>query len=152
MYCVFLLETVRTALYGADLYYKFVSGYGDISQLASSHISSIEGPILGSVVSLWVQLFFVYRIWMLGKKESLWLCILICLVTFPLVWFLDVSHNHRSSLLSTRQGHSWVVSMSVSSILQDMQHAHTQQARVHGQVAHGRTLKVLAMVRLPWTT
>ena len=120
---------MRTGLYGADLYYKFVSGYGNISQLASSHISSIEGPILGSVVSLWVQLFFVYRIWMLGKKESWWLCVLICLVTIPLVWFLGISHNHRSSLLLTRQGRSWVVSMSASSILRDMKHgSHTAGA------------------------
>lgn len=112
---MFLLETVRTALYGADLYYKFVSGYGDISQLASSHISSIEGPILGSVVSLWVQLFFVYRIWMLGKKESWWLCILICLLSV-----VDTAGAFMGGVY----------------------------ARVHGQVAHGRTLKVFALIWL----
>jgi len=115
VYGVFLLETVRTALYGADLYYRFVSGYGDIRQLASSRISSIEGPILGSVVSLWVQFFFVYRIWMLGKKDSWWLCILICLFSV-----VDTAAAFVGGVY----------------------------AHVHGQVAHGRTLKVLAMTWL----
>ena len=129
MYGVLLLETVRTALDSADLYWQFVSGYGDIKRLTSARISSISGPILGSVISLWVQLFFVYRIWILGKKESWWLCIPICLVTLPLVWFLGLFHNSPSSLLLTRQRRSWVVPMSAPSFLQDMKHgSHTAGA------------------------
>jgi len=115
VYGVFLLETLRTALSGADLYSWFVSGYGDINHLASPRNSSIEGPILGSVVSLSVQLFFVYRIWVLGKKGSWWLCILICL--FSVV-------DTTAALMAGVYG------------------------RVHGRIAHGRTLRVLAITWL----
>jgi hypothetical protein len=87
VYSVFLLETLQTALSGADLYYWFVSGYGNIDHLTSPYASSFDVPIMGSVVSLSVQFFFVYRIWVLagGKKGSWWLCILICLVILSVV-------------------------------------------------------------------
>jgi hypothetical protein len=89
VYGLFLLETLQTALNGADLYYWFASGFGDMNHLASPFASAFDGPIMGAVVSLCVQFFFVYRIWVLGKKETWWLCILICLVTSPLVWIWD---------------------------------------------------------------
>jgi len=76
---VFLLETLQTALNGADLYYWFASGFGDMNHLASPFASFLDAPIMGAVVSLCVQFFFVYRIWVLGKRETWWLCILICL-------------------------------------------------------------------------
>jgi hypothetical protein len=80
VYGIFLLETLQTALTGADLYYWFVSGFGNINHLATPFASCFDVPIMGSVVSLSVQFFFVYRIWVLSKKKSWWLCILICLV------------------------------------------------------------------------
>jgi hypothetical protein len=94
VYSVFLLETLQTALSGADLYYWFVSGYGNVDHLTSPYASSFDVPIMGSVVSLSVQFFFVYRIWVLasGKKGSWLLCILICLVILSLVWVLGLSN------------------------------------------------------------
>ena len=83
VYSVFLLETLQTALSGADLYYWFASGFGDMNHLTLPYASSFDAPILGSVVSLCVQFFFAYRIWVLSKKESWWLCVLICLVMLP---------------------------------------------------------------------
>jgi len=111
VYGVFLLETLQTALNGADLYYWFASGFGDMNHLASPFASAFDAPIMGAVVSLCVQFFFVYRIWVLGKRETWWLCILICVVTLPLVWILGLSHNHRSAHLSTPQQRSWGVPM-----------------------------------------
>ena len=81
VYSVFFLETLQTALSGADLYYWFVSGFGNMNHLASPYASAFDVPIIGSVVSLSVQYFFVYRIWVLGKRETWWLCFIICLVT-----------------------------------------------------------------------
>jgi uncharacterized membrane protein len=71
---------LQTSLSGADLYYWFVSGYGDIKHLTSPYASSFNIPIIGAVLSLAVQFFLVYRIWVLGKKKSWWLCLIICLV------------------------------------------------------------------------
>ncbi|KAH9001846.1 hypothetical protein EDB86DRAFT_3074616 [Lactarius hatsudake] len=79
-YGIFLLETVQSGLALADLYYWFASGFGDIRHLASPHLSVWDGPLLGGVVSLTVQFFFVYRIWVLSSRESWWLCLLISLI------------------------------------------------------------------------
>ncbi|KAH9032046.1 hypothetical protein EDB85DRAFT_1289153 [Lactarius pseudohatsudake] len=43
-YFVFVLETVQTALTGADMYYWFVDGFGDVERLAHSHFSSVGLP------------------------------------------------------------------------------------------------------------
>ncbi|KAH9970083.1 hypothetical protein BGW80DRAFT_614949 [Lactifluus volemus] len=86
VYAIFLLETLQTSLSGADLYYWFASGYGDLKHLATPYASSFDIPIIGAVVSLAVQFFFVYRIWVLGKKKCLWLCLIICLLHSPVAF------------------------------------------------------------------
>lgn len=80
VYSVFFLETVQTILSGVDLYYWFASGFGNIDHLTSPFVSSFDAPIMGSVVSLCVQFFFVYRIRVLSEKRSCWLYVTICLV------------------------------------------------------------------------
>jgi hypothetical protein len=84
---VFLLETLQTALTGADIYYWFISGYGDMKHLTSPFASAFDVPIIESVVSLSVEVFFAYRIWVLSSassRRSGWFCLLICLVRgFP---------------------------------------------------------------------
>ena len=82
VYTIFFLETLQTALCGADLYYWYAAGFGDMEHLASPYASAFDAPIMGSAVSLCVQFFFVYRIWVLSKKRGWWLlvCVIICLV------------------------------------------------------------------------
>ncbi|KAH8995386.1 hypothetical protein EDB92DRAFT_1943366 [Lactarius akahatsu] len=81
VYSVFLIETLQTALTGADLYYWLVSGFGNLERLTSPHLSGFDVPIIGSIVSLAVQFFFVYRIWVLSGRSSWFLivCVIICL-------------------------------------------------------------------------
>lgn len=84
VYIVFFLETVQTALSGADLYYWFAVGFGKPDHLFSPFLSFLDVPIMGSFVTLIVQFFFVYRIWVLSEKRWWWLCAVICLVNlFP---------------------------------------------------------------------
>jgi hypothetical protein len=83
VYIVFFLETVQTVLSGVDLYYWFAAGFGNVEQLTTPYASPFDVPIMGSLVSLSVQFFFVYRIWVLGEQRSWWLCVIICLVTTP---------------------------------------------------------------------
>jgi hypothetical protein len=73
---------------GADLYYWFASGFGSLEHLYSPHLSPFDVPIIGSVVSLSVQFFFAYRVWILSAKKSWQLCVIICLVSW----------SHHSSL------------------------------------------------------
>ena len=81
VYGVFFLETLQTALSGSDLYYWFVSGYGNIRHLTDPHLTPFDTVILESLVSFSVQLFFAYRIWVLSRKRSWWYCLIICLVS-----------------------------------------------------------------------
>ncbi|KAI9452096.1 hypothetical protein F5148DRAFT_521619 [Russula earlei] len=80
VYIVLFLETIQTVLNGADLYYWFISGYGDLTHLSSPFASSFDVPIIESVVSLTVEFFFAYGIWVLSSQRSGWFCSLICLV------------------------------------------------------------------------
>jgi len=80
VYTVFLLETVQTALTGADLYYWFASGYGDMNHLTSPFASTFDIPLIESLVSAMVQFFYAYRVWALSNKQSRWFCLIICLV------------------------------------------------------------------------
>ncbi|KAH9064357.1 hypothetical protein EDB87DRAFT_1540349, partial [Lactarius vividus] len=69
VYSVFLVEIMQTALTGTDLYHWF-SGFGNVEHL-SHHLFEFNVPIIDSVISLTVQLFFVYRIWI--RTSSLFL-------------------------------------------------------------------------------
>ncbi|KAI0258730.1 hypothetical protein BC834DRAFT_693386 [Gloeopeniophorella convolvens] len=81
-YTVFLLETLQTCLSGADLYYWFVSGFSDMGHLANPYASAYDIAITGAVISVIVQFFFSYRIWILsGRKAARWLCATICLLS-----------------------------------------------------------------------
>ncbi|KAI9467405.1 hypothetical protein BJY52DRAFT_67195 [Lactarius psammicola] len=74
-YFVFVLETVQTALTGADVYYWFVAGYGNVERLGHSHFSPIDTPIMTGAISLVVQGYYCYRIWILmNKRPSSWIC------------------------------------------------------------------------------
>jgi hypothetical protein len=48
VYIVFFLETVQTALSGADLYYWFAIGFGNPYHLFSPFLSFLDVPIMGS--------------------------------------------------------------------------------------------------------
>ncbi|KAI9435799.1 hypothetical protein H4582DRAFT_2079434 [Lactarius indigo] len=79
VYSLFVVETLQTALTGADLYYWFVSGFGNMDHLSSPYLSAIDVPIIGSIVALSVQIFFMYRIWILSERSSWFLCLIIAL-------------------------------------------------------------------------
>jgi hypothetical protein len=81
VYVVFLIETVQTGLCSADLYYRFASGFGNMNRLANPYVAAFEVPVIGAVVSLVVQYFFAYRVWLLSNKQSWWICLAICLVS-----------------------------------------------------------------------
>src|SRR6202012_3721131 len=79
---VFLVETGQTALNGADIYYWFVTGYGDVERLLDSHFGPVDIPIVYTIVSSIVQGYFCYRIWVLNNRSS-WLCGIIIVVCIP---------------------------------------------------------------------
>lgn len=79
-YFVFLFETAQTALTGADVYYWFMVGFGDLDRLRNSNFSAIDSPTIDAFISLIVQGFFCYRIWTLNKRMW-WLCLIIAVLS-----------------------------------------------------------------------
>ncbi|KAH9070727.1 hypothetical protein EDB83DRAFT_2579844 [Lactarius deliciosus] len=62
-YFVFVLETAQTALTGADVYYWFVAGFGNVERLGNSHFAPIDVSIITELIAIIVQGYFCYRIW-----------------------------------------------------------------------------------------
>jgi hypothetical protein len=87
VYAVFFLETLQTALSGADLYYWFASGFGNMDHLIRPYASAFDVPIIGAMVSVAVQYFFAYRVWVFSDKKSWWLCLIICVVSQSIMRF-----------------------------------------------------------------
>ncbi|KAI0287409.1 hypothetical protein BC826DRAFT_917223, partial [Russula brevipes] len=81
VYGVFILETLQTALSGADLYHWFVTGFGDRDHLGDPYAAAFDVPIIGAIVSVTVQYFFAYRVWVLSDRKAWWLCLIICVVS-----------------------------------------------------------------------
>ena len=87
---------MQTALSGADLYYWFVSGFGNMDHLTDPYAAAFDVPMIGSIVSLTVQIFFVYRIWVLSGRKSWVLCLIICVVS---VSYQSPAHTSLSFVL-----------------------------------------------------
>jgi len=71
VYGVFFLDTLQTIFTGVDAWYWFCEGYGNLIKLSNPYISAFDTPMMGSLIELIVQLFFCYRIFVLG--QSPWL-------------------------------------------------------------------------------
>jgi hypothetical protein len=148
VYIVFFLETLQTALSGADLYYWFAVGFGKPDHLFSPFLSFIDVPIMGSFVALIVQFFFVYRVWVLSERRWWWLCVcvMICLVNaFP---------KSRNDLIILPVAlHSrciWGVCgrrLCESLPLHNTQMSQLQQTYFAGTFIKGGTLQILEMVK-----
>ena len=78
---MFFIETLQTALTGADVYFWFISGFGQVDRLRDPYAAAFDVPIIGSIVSGIVQFFFVYRVWVLSDRKSWRYCVLISVVS-----------------------------------------------------------------------
>jgi len=124
VYSVVFIETLQTALSGADLYYWFATGFGNMNHLTSPYASAFDVPIIGSIVSLSIQFFFAYRLWVLSNKRNWWLSGLICVVSS-----VDASFAFAGGVYTHVHGHfasgrwlkilamTWLIGNSVSDML-----------------------------------
>ncbi|KAH9066228.1 hypothetical protein EDB87DRAFT_697742 [Lactarius vividus] len=119
-YFVFVLETAQTALTGADMYYWFIAGFGNVERFAHSHFAPIDIAIINAIISLVVQGYFCYRIWVLNKR-SLWLCgvIAICAVTQAVAatWLGITSLKVGKYVLSKAGLYLWSIPSALADIL-----------------------------------
>jgi hypothetical protein len=99
---IFLFETVQTALTGADVYFWFMAGFGDLKKLKKNWFSLIDIAMMGGISSLVVQLFFCYRIYTLNKRLW-WLCTIIAVVSLISPTFREYSFIVPTKKLSFTQ-------------------------------------------------
>lgn len=90
---------------GADAFYWFCSGFGDITHLGNVYISFFDTPMLGSLMALIVQSFFCYRIWVLSKSNILPVFLwLLCFMSTAAAWFSGIrGHLHGSLSIAHQQ-------------------------------------------------
>ncbi|KAI0263176.1 hypothetical protein BC834DRAFT_971463 [Gloeopeniophorella convolvens] len=86
VYGILFLETLQTILSGADLYYWFAEGFGNMKHLATPYASAYDTPIIDGIISMTVQFFFSYRIWVMSGRKNAWrLCAVICLFSIAAI-------------------------------------------------------------------
>jgi hypothetical protein len=83
------METVQTALTGADVYHWFVEGFGNMERLAESHFAPIDIAIIHAITAPVIKGYFCFRIWTLSKGSSK-LCVVIALVHYT-AFFIETS-------------------------------------------------------------
>ncbi|KAH9038282.1 hypothetical protein EDB84DRAFT_1097363 [Lactarius hengduanensis] len=120
-YFIFVLETVQTALTGADIYYWFVTGFGNVERLGNSHFTPVDAPIMSAVSSLTVQGYFCYRIWMLMNRRS-WICWIIAvnavIQAAAEMWLGSSSLIVGGGYVVTKTGvYLWSISSAIADIL-----------------------------------
>ncbi|KAH8984046.1 hypothetical protein EDB92DRAFT_2036814 [Lactarius akahatsu] len=119
-YFIFVLETVQTALTGADIYYWFVTGFGNVERLGNSHFTPVDAPIMTAVSSLTVQGYFCYRIWMLMNRRS-WICWIIAvnavIQAAAEMWLSITSLMAEKYVVSKTGVYLWSIPSAIADIL-----------------------------------
>ncbi|KAJ7596027.1 hypothetical protein C8J56DRAFT_1022443 [Mycena floridula] len=79
VYFVILLETAQTVLNGIDAFNWFAKGFGNPLAVLNAGLSWIYTPLMDGVISLIVQLFFCYRIWVINNSALFFSIFIACL-------------------------------------------------------------------------
>ena len=66
---------------GADLYYWFISGFGQMDRLTHTSLAAFDVSLIELVIAVTVQYYFAYRVWVLSNKKSWWLYLIISVVS-----------------------------------------------------------------------
>jgi hypothetical protein len=86
VYSLAILDTVQTAMVTADAFHWFVFGYGNMARLDDTFLNSWDVCLLDAVISLIVQTFYCWRIYVL-RGRSFVIPGAILLVSLPSISF-----------------------------------------------------------------
>ncbi|KAH9041362.1 hypothetical protein EDB85DRAFT_2286330 [Lactarius pseudohatsudake] len=102
-YFVFVLETAQTALTGADVYYWFVAGFGNVERLGNSHFAPIDVSIITGLIAM------------------IWFCwiIVVCAVTQAVAttWLGVISLKVGKYVVSKAAVYAWSIPSALADIL-----------------------------------
>ncbi|KAJ7137311.1 hypothetical protein C8R46DRAFT_613976 [Mycena filopes] len=68
IYGLAMLDIIQTGLVTADAFHWFVHGFGNMDQLNDTFLNSWDVPLIDSVISLIVQIFYCWRIYVLRSS------------------------------------------------------------------------------------
>ncbi|KAJ6551404.1 hypothetical protein B0H19DRAFT_168732 [Mycena capillaripes] len=68
VYGLAFLDVLQTVLVTADAFHWFVFGFGNMNQLDDTFLNSWDVPLLDALISLIVQVFYCWRIYVLRKS------------------------------------------------------------------------------------
>jgi hypothetical protein len=91
VYGLALLDILQTVMVTADAFHWFVYGFGNSLQLDEPFLNSWDIPVIDSIISLIVQAFYCWRIYILRKGVVI--PVLILLVSPSLLRFVEGLQN-----------------------------------------------------------
>jgi hypothetical protein len=68
VYSLFVLDCLQTGLVTADAFHWFVFGFGNMNTLDDTFLNSWDVPMLDAIISLIVQSFYSWRVYVLRKS------------------------------------------------------------------------------------
>jgi hypothetical protein len=125
IYGVYMVELVQVCCAGADTYYWFCSGYGNLGHLDNTYLSPFDNPMLGSIVAFIVQIFFCHRIWKLRTNNwYIMMCAVIGAISVTqlvcgIVGAVKVHSDIHFSAITNNSvfAYMWFVGQAVSDVL-----------------------------------
>jgi len=68
VYGLGVLDTLQTTMFTADIFHWFVFGFGNMDKLDENFLNAWDVPFCAAVISLVVQVFYCWRIYVLRNK------------------------------------------------------------------------------------
>ncbi|KAJ7272155.1 hypothetical protein C8J57DRAFT_1317979 [Mycena rebaudengoi] len=124
VYGIYLTMLVCLCLDTADMHFWFGAGFGDLDKFQRARFSGVNGPIVGSLVGLCVQLFFAYRISMF--RQAVWFSGVVAVISITQAaggigagTTLYLADSGRVELLARNVFfiHMWLIGSAVADIL-----------------------------------
>ncbi|KIJ23439.1 hypothetical protein M422DRAFT_39612 [Sphaerobolus stellatus SS14] len=121
VYSLAVLDVLQTAMVTADAFHWFVFGFGNLSQLDNTFLNSWDVVLLDAVISLIVQSFYCWRIYLLRKSFIIPVFILLISLTQCGAGIATAVIAHQLghlSLISTEVAEqtTWLVGSAVADI------------------------------------
>ncbi|KAJ6549827.1 hypothetical protein B0H19DRAFT_1159817 [Mycena capillaripes] len=118
---LFVIDMLQTALVTADAFHWFVFGFGNMDRLNDTFLNSWDVPLLDSVISLVVQIFYCWRIYVLRKSFVFPVLITLVSVTQCVAGIVTAVKAHqlgKLSLISTEvvEQTIWLVGSAVADV------------------------------------
>ncbi|KAJ6513703.1 hypothetical protein C8R47DRAFT_1313819 [Mycena vitilis] len=100
VYGLALLDIAQTVMVTADAFHWFVFGFGKMAQLDETFLNSWDVPVLDAVISLVVQAFYCWRIYLLRKTIIIPVIILLISLTQCAAGIVTGVQAHQLGYLS----------------------------------------------------